>query len=376
MLRKTLLPLAVFAALLLAVGCSDSTSTQSDPSSQTENFTETFGGYTATAESPAFGDQTLLTESAGEVEFDDPILLSPSVDSIVNDSEAGIYHFRAVWGQLRFDSTVTNVTDWTGSLTVSRGAMVVRRIIRFERGQDYVLDRTDRKLIEWVSATTVHHDGLAIEIFIPKVDDSDSLMGADTQVTVTFETGPYSRTFTLAEIAALDTIVTLDDADSNAVAFFGFRHYRERCRKGFVTGGWGFDDDGMGRFRGAWTSRNGQLIGYLQGHFGRDDNGRNMFYGKWISADGSFEGFVKGTWQSRVPNHVPDHARKYAGGWFKGYVYDAAEQQIGELMGKYRSGPNRSGFFQGRWKAGCSNQFGVDTDDVEIDDDVDDGFDD
>ncbi len=371
MFKKALLPLALIATLLLAVGCSNNSPVQ--PNSQTENFTDPFGGYTATAESPAFGDQQLLATSAGEVAYDDPILKSPAVDSMVSDSEAGVYYFRALWGQLRYDSTVTTSTDWSGSLTVSRGAIVVRRLIRFEEGQDYIKDRTDSNLVEWVSSTTVHHDGIAFGIFVPPASN-DSMMATDSDVTVTFETGPYSRTFTLAEIAALDTIVTLDDADSNAVAFFGFRYYRGQCRKGFVSGGWGYDREGMGRFRGMWTSRNGELLGYVQGHFGQDSSGQKVFYGKWISADGSFEGLLRGTWKGRVPNHVPDHARRYAGGWFKGGVFDAAEQPIGEIMGKYRSGPHGPGFFQGRWKTNCVSDYGFGDDNNEHE--MDDGFED
>ena len=367
MFKKVLWPVTALAILVLAAGCSNNSPVQ--PNSQTENFTDPFGGYTATAESPAFGDQQLLASSAGEVAYDDPILKSPAVDSMVNDSESGVYNFRALWGQLRYDSTVTTSTDWTGSLTVSRGAIVVRRLIRFEDGQDYIKDRTDSNLVEWVSATTVSYDGIAFSIFVPPLAASDSMMTPEPPVTVTFATGPYTRTFTLPEIAALDTIVTLDDDDSNAVAFFGFRYYRGSCRKGFVSGGWGYDQDGMGRFRGMWTSRNGELMGYLQGHFGQDSTGQNVFYGKWISVDGSFQGLLKGTWMGRVPSHVPAHARRYAGGWFKGGVFDAAGQPIGELMGKYRAGPNRNGFFQGRWKTNCVRDHGFGEDH-----EMDDGF--
>ena len=87
--------------------------------------------------------------------------------------------------------------------------------------------RTDRTLIEWVSQTTVHNDGLAVDIFVPRpaptldttevplvdtLGDSTWTIVVDTSypepepVTVEFATGPYSRTFELAELQSLDTI--------------------------------------------------------------------------------------------------------------------------------------------------------------------------
>jgi hypothetical protein len=376
MIRNTLALVMAVALISWAIGCSESPTQSTDESL---NLDSEFGGYTATPESPGFGDTDLLDEAASDEEYNDEILTSPEVDSIIANPEAGFYHMRIVWGRLRYDSNVTQVTDWTGSLSISRGVEVIRRVIRFEPGQDYIVrPRIDRRVIEWVSKTTVHNDGIAVDIFVPpmkpildsmevpvvdSLGDTSFVIVVDTiypepePVTVSFETGPYSRTFELEELQKLDTIVYLDD--SNAVAFHAFKLDRFPCPRGFLAGEWGYDENGKGRFRGVWWSRRPNMggwyiSGYLKGHFGKNSAGMNVFFGKWISATGEFKGFLKGTYGRRPGmNNNPDNARR-GHGWFAGKIYDASRNEIGVLKGRYRAAPFlENGFFQGRWKLHC-----------------------
>jgi len=365
MKRHLLTSLALTALVLFAIGCSEQAT---EPDTGGLNLVDEFGGFTATSEQPAFGDGELQDEADQEVDYNDPMLASAPVDSLVNDPDAGLFHLRVVWGRLEYDSTVTTMTDWTGSLTISRGAEVVRRLIRFEPGQDELLPRTDRTLIEWKSITTVHNDGIAVDLLVPRprpeldsilvTDSSGSVWVIDTlwpdPVTVTFETGPYSRTFTLAEIAALDTVVYLDD--SNAVAFHGMQFFKYRCPRGFLTGEWGYNEEGNGVFRGMWTDQHGFITGWVRGHFGQDDNGRNVFFGKWISHSGRFEGFLRGSWRP-APNVGADpNAMHHAGGLFWGEIFSADRVRIGHLRGRYRNSDHfRGGFFQARWKLDCND---------------------
>lgn len=366
MVLKKVLTIAMLAALLVwAVGCSESP-TQTDNLIEDLNLDDATGGYRATDESPGFGDSDLLAETDDSEAYDDPILLSGALDAIIEDSASGYYHLRVIWGQMELDTSVTDLTDWTGSLTVSRGGMVLRRVIRFERGQDEILERTDRQLIEWVSFTNVHNDGLAIDIFVPPAaNDSTDSIAVDEAVTVTFETGPYSRTFDLAELMALDTVIYLDDADSNAVAFHAFRLDRVPCARGFLAGHWGYNDEGEGVFRGFWISKQGRISGYLRGHFGVNDNGDNVFFGKWIGEGGRFRGFIRGRWEQHPNQHANPNAVRHAGGRFEGEILDANRQRIGVLSGKYKSHPQfKRGFLQGRWKLDCD----------QLEDDRDEGF--
>jgi len=371
MTRKLLFPLMAVILLLWAVGCSDN-GASSDLNQGELNLDDEFGGYTTKPESPGFGDDDLINEASSDQEFDDQMLVSPDVATIVQEPEAGYYHLRAVWGRLRYDSTVSEVTDWTGSLTISEGAEIIRRVIHFELGQDYIPTRTDRKVIDWVSYTTVHNDGIAVDLFVPPTFDTtwveevndngdtvlvpvvDTIAPDPDNVTVAFETGPYSRTFVLSELMSLDTVVYLDD--SNAVAFDAFKLDRVPCPRGFLAGQWGFNEDGEGLFRGVWMSRTGAITGYLKGNYGKNSSGMNVFFGKWVSSSGEFEGFLKGIYGQRPSIHANPNAMKRARGWFAGRIYAANREEIGILKGRYRSAPDyRGGFFQGRWKLRCNN---------------------
>jgi len=275
MVRKALIFSFVLGMVFWVAGCSDnpSSTNTTDPTTSDE-----FGGFTTAPEQPGFGDSELLASEEGEEAVDDALLSSPAVQSIVNDVEYGMFHFRAVWGQLEYDSTVAEVTEWSGSLTVTAGAEVIRRVIRFEYPGDYIVPRTDRKLIEWVSYTTVHNDGIAADIYVPPqhttydtsyVDDGQggTTMVIDTilptPVTVTFKAGEYSRTFSLAELAALDEVV--DFENGTALSLHANQYVRNACPRGMLAGFWGYDDAGNPVVTGLWFSNHGYVAGYLKG---------------------------------------------------------------------------------------------------------------
>lgn len=370
MARRLILPALMLILLVWIAGCSDNPA-QNDVT-ESPNINADMGGYTATSEVPGFGDTELLATDAAEKVVNDPLLGTPGVTQYTEDTTTGMFHFRAVWGRLEYDSTVTTQTDWTGSLTISRGAEVIRKTIAFELGQDYIPTRTDRQVVDWVSYTTVHYDGVAIDLFVPAPEPMfdtsytyetdtlgnvlDSTIVVDTTwpdpVTVEFATGPYSHTFTLEDLAALDTVVSLDDG--NSIAFSAMQIYRLRCPRGFVAGIWGHDTTGTGIFRGQWMASDGSVTGWLRGNFGTNDAGRRVFYGKWINQAGDFEGFLAGTWKPHPNRHASDRAWERAGGWFKGKIYDADKAPIGQLRGKYiTSNGTRGNFFQGRWRLDC-----------------------
>ena len=350
MYRHSIMALLLMALVLFSIGCSENPSdAQTDPAGL--DLESPYGGYTSGAEKVAFGDAELIAEAEsneGEI-YDDPIVLSQYTDSLMADSIGTFYHFRALWGQLRYDSIVTNVTDWSGSLTVSNGVERIRRVIHFELGQDYIPTRTDSSVVDWVSYTTVHNDGVAIDIYVPPTENVE-------EVTVTFATGPYTRSFTLDEIGSLDTIVYLDDTDSNAVAFNGFKITGAPCPHGFLTGHWGVNEDGEGVFRGVWLTRSGWVSGYFTGHYGVNDDGVRVFFGKWITRNGECEGLLRGIYGPRPDQNTNTNALRRAGGWFTGNIVDAGGVEIGVLKGRYRSHPAfRRGFMAGRWKLYCDS---------------------
>ena len=268
MKRTLFAALMVLGMLGLLIGCSDN-GTQPD---NQESIADQFGGYTPTDEQPAFGETALAADMQADVEFDDPMLTDPVVDDDINNA-AAIYALRIVWGQMEYDSTVTTVTDWSGSLSVSWGAIVVRRTIRFEPATDWIVPRTDRKVVEFVSKTTVHNDGLHVNVYQPP-------SATDDIKTITFETAPYSITLDVNNLMKMDTVIELDDG--NAVSIQSHKIMRGACPRGFLGGVWGHDDQGNRIFKGRWISADGSLKGHLKGTWGVDVDGvkQNVFSGK------------------------------------------------------------------------------------------------
>jgi hypothetical protein len=371
MLKKSALVLFTAALMVWAIGCSDSPSApQTD--ADLPNLEADFGGYTATDETPGFGDPDLVAMEGDEKEVKDGIMDSPEIQGWFNDPKVLAFHFRAVWGQLTHDSTVTTPTSWDGSLTISRGGVITRRLIHWELNQDFLLPRTSREVVEWQSTTTVHNDGLAFDLLIPWITTYDTTIVVDTiddttydttitvdtvlpePFTLTFETGPYTRTFDMEELAALDTVVYVDDVDSNAVAFQGFQMFRNVCPRGVMAGRWGYDDEGNGVFQGIWYSRFGYVDGFVEGMFGKNEENKRVFYGKWIDRDGNFEGLLAGTYGHFSGVHAGDNAGLRAAGWLRGKIFDADENEIGALAGRFKPDTGfPSGWFQARWKLHC-----------------------
>lgn len=356
MFRKTLILLLSIGLIALLAGCGkDSTSSNSE---DLNKIAAQFGGFTPTNELPYFGDPTLAAKLGGDKPYDDPI--AAGEDSLVGDTGISLYAIRIVWGRLAYDSASTTPTDWTGSLKVSRGIEILRRTINFEPARDSILPRTDRSLIEWVSQTTVFHDGIFVNVFVPPADSSDT---NTSPVTLTFDTAPFKITFNIDQLNGLDTVYYL--SDSNAVAVQAFRFTWRYCPRGFLAGFWGTDDSGNGIFYGNWMTCNGKILGQVKGKWGIPDSTgeiQRVFVGKYIDINGRFEGLLKGDYGPMPNIHASEKAMCRAGGWFKGNFYDRDLNILGDLRGRYKSHPRDAamGFFHGRWKVACRSIIGND----------------
>jgi len=345
-MKKIFLWLALLAGLgFILGGCSSSTDSGQSGTSDFEDF----GGYEAVDEESAdFGEEELslmLADGEGE-EYDDPVALSPVVDSVENQENPEIYCLRLRWGNLPHDTNVTEPTDWSGTLTLSRGAIVVTHLIRFERG-DYPLPRYNDEGVyvpeelAWVSHTSWHFDGLAARIFIPPSNTDDI-------VTLSYRSEQLDLTFDMADLESLDTLVEVGYGNAISIQAMRWEPEMERPRRGHLMGHWGRDEGGQGIFYGLWMSRTGRIIGTLKGEWGIDSTGAQIFVGKYVDRTGQFEGFLKGTWRNNPMAYSP-----LPRGRFSGRIYDAERNPIGLLEGHYMGGANhRPGFFSGHWCVG------------------------
>ncbi len=312
---------------ILVVGCSDNSPTLSDNSGDL-NLTAEYGGYTATDEPPAFGDDALAEMMREDQVADDPAVSSRDAEILDSMPGTKAYVLGIRWGMLMQDSSITQMTDWSGSLGITHGVIHVLRTIRFEEGQDrLVRPRPNRQTLEWVSQTMGSFDGILVSIIVPPAPpDSD---WSNNQVS--FLTTPYSRVFSLAELSELDEIDDVDEL-GNQVAFNATDLKLDTCGRGQMEGRWLLNPSHRnGNFYGKWMSDDGLLMGHLRGHFGARPDGNKVFFGKYIGAQGAFRGLIRGAW-GFSPNDSTS-------GWFEGIWAGREGRPLGTLRGRWGSVP-------------------------------------
>ena len=359
-LRKFTLALLAASIGFAAMGCSGDRSAESTTTGDNDLNSE-FGGYTAADEAPAFGDPQLAAAMADEPVYDDPAISADALDSLELGA-SNVYVLALRWGQLEGDSTVTTPTDWSGSLQLTYGGMAVRHLIRFEPGQDHIVrPRTSRTLLEWVSLTTVHFDGLLLLI----VDPVDSNLEQPSNSLV-LTLPQYSRTFTMDDLASLEEVVDIDPS-GNQLAINAGKLDLVACGAGPIEGVWRLNRSQRGgEFFGRWQSEDGVVGGHVRGHFGTRPDGNRVFFGKAIGWHGRFEGLLRGTWGSDPGDSTA--------GWFDGVWASRVGLATGTVKGTWQSKTNDDaddaaedglpgnrrqhplwggGFFSGWWERQC-----------------------
>ncbi|MCA9727205.1 MAG: hypothetical protein KC729_05935, partial [Candidatus Eisenbacteria bacterium] len=286
---------AVIGCIVAAVawvGCSTDEAPQTpsaQPGETTINLDEPFGGYGTSDEAPAFGDAALQSYGETDVRYDDPMAQDPGVLRMQNDVRANMYALTILWGDLGTsigsqDDNTGNVIDWSGSLAVSEGAVVLLRTLDFEDDDHPVVPRIDAEVLEWVSTTAGDYDGMRVLVY----DDPT----VDTGNAITFQTGLYARTFTMAELEDLDLLV---DANGGQIRFLSTQVDLAAPVRGFLNGRWSWGaGQPYGQFSGIWVGAHGRPAGWVRGHYGQNDQGKQLFFGKYIDIAGNFQGLIHG----------------------------------------------------------------------------------
>lgn len=351
---------STLAGFLILAGCSNQSTSSTTDGTQL-NMDDFFGGYSPSDEAVAFGDEEI------ETNFPEPENISPdlngfeNLNTIQSEPDVLVYSLRILWGMLEYDSTVTSLIDWSGSLSIDTGCIKVINKILFESGQDYfVRPRESCQELSWVSFTSVHYDGIQVFLYFrpTSVDPATA--------EVRFETGPFSRTFTLDELDSLTELITVDDL-GNQVSIEARKLERMECPEGYIEGRWITLGNGRfkGQFYGRFISQDGLFMGHVKGHWGdRTSDSEQLFFGKWIDHLGHFKGFLRGNWG------YDDSADNIeSSGWYQGNYFDANANNLGTLEGNWVSHhrgsmPNSGatdkvpkharGFFHGTWKQYCN----------------------
>lgn len=315
---------------------------------QTLDLDDPLGGFNLGDEPPAFDDPVLLSEFSGDedVAYDDPMESQERVREMER-RRINRFFVRVTWGNLDHDSTITFATDWSGSLTVDDGAVLLKRLIRFEPG-DHILPRTSYDLLEWESYTQPSFDGVLVKIIpVSRTSDLTTAVCNDSNTVVNFDFGPFTKSFTLAELRDMHEVFPVDEA-GNAVAIDAIYFDPTSCPQGFLGGIWKHVQERPGGvFYGKWVTENGLHAGYLKGVYGTNSDGQQVFFGKYIDREGRFKGLLKGRYWNTDAG-----TGEFAGLWMNRHM-----TMEGELAGMWKAAEEGrgDGFFRARWRARCAN---------------------
>lgn len=364
----------LLAGLLTLMGCSSEKDPTAagrgdtlDPSQQTVDLDDPYGGLLAANEDPAFGDDELAA-----AELDDHLVadgfagLDPDgraqAEEIENHRRVW-YSLTVLWGNLEgpdpngalgSHAEPSAPVVWDGSMWVKSGAFRVLRLISFEDPEDHLSkQRRDPATVAWVSVTHGDFDGLHVLLSYATGWDNTQQEAPDD--TLHFRAGPCGDVvFPLAQLENLSTIIDIPDSQEK-VSFTALRVEPAAQARGFCSGTWGWAaGDSVGRFGGRWLSYAGEARGYMRGHYGENSLGERVFFGKYIDHEGRFQGFLRGTYQvlRQVgnPNDPAGGPVNFEVGQFSGRWEDKEGDVLGDLHGSWSRVGRRPGVFSGSWR--------------------------
>lgn len=296
------------------------------------------GGLDTTDEAPDFGDSATFAAATLEPEraVPDGMDTDAAVTTLRADRAATHLRVALLWGQLPPDRAAATPHDWSGRVTISRGALVVRRVIGFEAATDRVLPRTARDAVAFESQTQPFADGLVLEVLTDATDLST------VSLTYTSRDGAVSAAVPLAALMAGPQTRDVG-ADGNRITATALRA-DDPCDRGFVRGRWQALRPGLGRFLGVATDADGAPIGRMRGIWGQRADGGQAFFGKYIDGEGRFRGLMIGSYADGA-----FHGRWLIGTGDRGLIHGMYRDGAGEAIG---------GAFVGRWaETTCAGDF-------------------
>jgi len=290
------------------------------------------GGLDMADEAPLFGDPQAFDEAAIEPDaaVEDAMASDPATTAALAAPDGAVYNTAVLWGQMPPDFQNRNGHEWDGTISISRGAMIVRRRVGFEEATDAIRPRNDRLSVSFISMTLPHVDGLLLTIADPDPTSSEPLTLTYTAVSGTV----FSAT--MDELVAEPQSLAVDNS-GNRILATAMREPADPCAHGTLRGRWHRVEEGRGRLIGVVADAEGEAIGHVRGVYGRRSTGERVFFGKYIDRDGRFRGLFGGN---------------YGEGHFAGRWIVRPSEDHGQLAGMYREtidGPETGGLFVGRW---------------------------
>jgi hypothetical protein len=327
MSRNPSLPLALLLVLPTAA-CLDR-SDDGDAQNVSTSLEQSNGGFDTADEPPAFGADAELKAAAIEADADvtDSLSADPTATSLDRASTVNGFRMTVVWGKLPADRDATESRDWSGTLKISHGGLLVRHTIGFEDATDKLLPRPSLDTVAFQSVTKPFIDGLALSVL-------NSTPTTTSALTLTYAPADGSTAYTLDLAQLVNGPIVVDAGNGFKIIAIGHRRQADPCDRGFMRGRWHVISPNLGRFLGVVTDEDGARIGHVRGVFGQRRNGEPVLFGKFIDREGHFRGILAGT---------------YGNGEYRARWIDRGGDH-GVARGAYFPGATeRSGGFLGRW---------------------------
>ena len=338
----------LFASSLVGmVACvADSgSSTGEDTAQVTDDLAQPNGGFTTANEAASFGIADEFTAAAIEADSGDPgdnMATDPTVSAMAGSGTVVARDVLVMWGNIPRGPN-GDKRDWTGSWTVSRGAMIVRRTIAFEARDHLNLPRADAQTVAFTSHTKPASDGLALTLL------DNAVTGAASPLTLTYAPADPTLSADTFQITVSDLDagpVVIDAGDGDKIVAVAETPV-DACDGGFMRGRFhavGANtaaNGGVGVYLGVVTNRAGAPVGAVRGIYGN-----NKVFGKFIDLQGNFVGLINGEY---------DATNDFQAKWI-----DRSGSEHGHLHGHYfDSTAVDGGHFMARWaEAGCSQDNG------------------
>ncbi len=300
------------------------------------NLEQPNGGYTMEDEAPMFGAEPEFDAAAIEPDTaaTDAMASDPTIAAMDGNATVDGRDVLVLWGRIPGDPLAQDGRDWSGTLSVSRGALVVRRTVAFENG-DHLLARTAIDSVGFVSFTRPFADGLALRVL-----DPDPTAATPDVITYTSADASITYTFDLAALAAGPVVIDAGNG-FKMIAIAQHKHDSDGCVGGFMRGRFHALTARFGVYHGVVTNRLGEPIGHIRGLYGLKKDGTPVMFGKFIDHDGKFIGVLAGT---------------YGNGDFAAKWKQLGDDDHGRIRGKYFESPNAAGgMFVARWaQTACS----------------------
>lgn len=323
------LVLGILAAAL-AVGCGAARDDQ-DESPEAGEIADALelenGGLAEADEAPMFASESLFTDATDpETPVTDELEATPPVMELNKKPDAAKIEVALMWGQIPGNLANQTPYNWSGKISISRGAMLVRRTIRFEDKGDQLLPRKNPQEVAFTSVTLPHNDGLRLTVL-----DPDPLSKEPLVLTYENKTGIVYQA-PIGDLVGGPESVPVDEAGNRFVGIAMAKPV-DVCQFGMLGGKWLRVAPHRGRMIGVVTNPVGDPIGHVKGIWGQRKNGEQVFFGKYIDDQGHFRGIFAG---------------KYGEGGYKGKWLHAAHE-AGVLGGHYFDSEGPGGKFVGGW---------------------------